>query len=247
MSARLLLAALLLVPTMLERPLSPQRRATLGASGGRHAIDPLAHPNRVVAWRWRMPRNTAGILGMQNRAHTAPRGRTRRFIDELATSLCRPAWRSAAVQERQLRSALPDAVDLLRLAVLAGATPRSAIAAVANHGEGAVADAFAEAQRRIDAGSALADELDRLSDSLGDLARPLLGVLRSAALDGAPLAPALDRLADELRADRRRHAEADARRLPVRMLFPLVCCALPALVLLAIVPLLVGTVRSLHL
>ena len=46
------------------------------------------------------------------------------------------------------------------------------------------------------------------------------------------------RLAQEVRADVRRRAEARARTVPVRLLFPLVFCVLPAFALLTVVPVL---------
>jgi pilus assembly protein TadC len=57
---------------------------------------------------------------------------------------------------------------------------------------------------------------------------------------GAPAAPALTRLAQEVRADLRRRAEARARTLPVKLLFPLVFLVLPAFGLLTVVPALLG-------
>ena len=45
------------------------------------------------------------------------------------------------------------------------------------------------------------------------------------------------RLAAEARLERRRAAEATARRVPVKLLFPLVLCTLPAFALLTVVPL----------
>jgi tight adherence protein C len=54
-------------------------------------------------------------------------------------------------------------------------------------------------------------------------------------------------LAAEVRAERRRRAEAAARRVPVKLLFPLVLCVLPAFGLLTVVPLLAGAATSLHL
>ena len=47
----------------------------------------------------------------------------------------------------------------------------------------------------------------------------------------------LSRLADDARRQRRHDLEAAVRRLPVRLSFPLVCCSLPAFVLLTVVPL----------
>ena len=48
------------------------------------------------------------------------------------------------------------------------------------------------------------------------------------------------------RHERRRQAEEAARTLPIKLCFPLVCCVLPAFVLLTIAPLVAGAVRSLH-
>jgi pilus assembly protein TadC len=59
------------------------------------------------------------------------------------------------------------------------------------------------------------------------------------------LALPLERVAEQARDVRRRHAEESARRVPVQLLFPLVACVLPAFVLLTVVPLLAGTLRSL--
>ena len=48
------------------------------------------------------------------------------------------------------------------------------------------------------------------------------------------------------RAARRRLGEAAARRLPVRLTFPLVTCTLPAFVLLAIAPAVLGALSTLR-
>ena len=72
-----------------------------------------------------------------------------------------------------------------------------------------------------------------------------LRLVATAVRYGLPLAPVLDRLIDEARAERRRHAAEAARRLPVALSFPLVVCSLPSFVLLAIVPAVLGAVASL--
>lgn len=53
---------------------------------------------------------------------------------------------------------------------------------------------------------------------------------------GAPLARALSVQAETMRLERRRAAEARARRLPVLILFPLTLCVLPALLILFLGP-----------
>jgi hypothetical protein len=55
----------------------------------------------------------------------------------------------------------------------------------------------------------------------------------------------LTRLGAEARSARRIQAEIRARRLPVQLLFPLVVCSLPALLVGAVLPLLLLSFRSL--
>ena len=75
--------------------------------------------------------------------------------------------------------------------------------------------------------------------------RGLAETLRTSARLGSPAAPALARLAAELRADLRRRAEARARTVPVRLCFPLVGCILPAFALLTVVPAVVAGITPL--
>ncbi len=85
-----------------------------------------------------------------------------------------------------------------------------------------------------------------LVDELGPAARPIADGIAAAERYGLPLAPLLDTLSDQAHAARRRLAEAEARRLPVRLSFPLVVCTLPSFVLLAVVPAVMGTISSLR-
>ena len=73
----------------------------------------------------------------------------------------------------------------------------------------------------------------------------LADTLAAADRDGLPLAPVLERLSVESRAQRRRDADARARQLPVRLAFPLVLCSLPAFVLLAVTPMLIAALSAL--
>jgi pilus assembly protein TadC len=95
-------------------------------------------------------------------------------------------------------------------------------------------------------GERFADALITLPMCLGAVAQPLADALSLCDRYGAPLAPILDRLADEARAQRRRNADIAARQLPIRLSFPLVLLTLPSYVLLTIVPLMAGTISSLH-
>ena len=47
--------------------------------------------------------------------------------------------------------------------------------------------------------------------------------------------------------ERRRQAQVDASKLPIKLAFPLVACVLPSFVALTIVPILIGALSSLTL
>ncbi len=164
-------------------------------------------------------------------------------------------WCRARLQERrrrlestaEVRRALPDTVDLLRLTTTAGLSLALAHPLVALHGTGAVGAALCEADAAADRGIARADALVAALAPLGERARALADVLGDHLRYGVPLLPGLDRIGLELRLDRRRAAELDARRVPVRLLGPLVTCVLPAFALLTVVPLLVASLEALPL
>ena len=142
---------------------------------------------------------------------------------------------------------LPEAVDLLVLAIGGGLSVRQALEAVAHRGRGPLAAHLRVVVADVARGRRLADALDGLPARAGEGVRPLVAALTSAERYGAPLNAALDRLADEVRATRRRRAEEAARRVPVKLLFPLVACILPAFALLTVAPLIAGALKTLRL
>jgi len=152
---------------------------------------------------------------------------------------------AASRQRREVETALPDAVELLVLCVHAGCSPTQAVLALAPRAPPALRPVLAEVELRLRRGRTLAEALAALS-STGRLGRDVAQAIAAADRDGLPLAPVLDRLAGAARAARRRRGEADARRLPVRLTFPLVLCTLPSFVLLAIAPAVLGAVSTLR-
>jgi tight adherence protein C len=147
----------------------------------------------------------------------------------------------------EVRRSLPEVVDLLTLAVGAGLTVPLAVAAVARRHDGPVAAELRRVAEEVARGHRCADALDDAGARLGPDARPVLAALVASERYGAPLAEALARLSTDVRADRRRRAEEAARRVPVKLLFPLVLCVLPAFALLTMAPLLAGAFGSLRL
>jgi tight adherence protein C len=153
------------------------------------------------------------------------------------------AVRSARRASARRRSRLPDAIDLLTVSAAAGLTHREGIRLVAERGPAELRSAFAEVVARMDAGEPLAVALPRLVTTVGEPARALVRAVVTAEQDGSPVRSVLGRLADDARRQRRQDLDAAVRRLPVRLTFPLALCALPAFVLLTVVPLLAAGLR----
>lgn len=141
-------------------------------------------------------------------------------------------------------AALPELLELLVALVRAGCTPAQAVRRLAPRAPVALAEPLVRVVARLDQGQRFADALDELAVAVPP-ARPAVDLLATADRYGLPLAPVLDRLADEARAQRRRLGEAQARELPVRLAFPLVCCTLPSFAVLTVVPIVVASLGSL--
>ena len=158
----------------------------------------------------------------------------------------RPVPASSRRDRRRQIELLPDLVELIVIAVRAGATPSAALPLVAPNAPAPLRPALAEVDHRLRRGQRLADALPALVELLGTDATVFVDALATADRYGLPLAPVLDRLADDIRAERRRGAERQARTLPVKLAFPLVICTLPSFVLLAIVPAVLGALSTLR-
>lgn len=142
------------------------------------------------------------------------------------------------VRREAVANGVPVLVDLLAVAVRAGATPPVALSRVAAWVPPSLTawcEELASAPLRATPFASACDAWagDRV---LGPLARGLAAASRS----GAPLAPVLDRIAATERTAARQRAEARARAVPVRLLFPLVVVVLPAFGLLTVAPVVLG-------
>jgi len=216
----------------------------------------------LAGWRWRpqpAPRRTAASPKGHRREVVLVAGVATALLAVLVSPLAaiavvmtmllwryRSTARRRARWRRQIASEFPDALDLLVLSIRAGYLPAQAIVEIGPFLPPAVRGAFGSVDAAMQAGQRFADALNQLSSALGPVAQPLVDSLSAADRYGLPLAPVLERLSSEARQQRRRDSEAAARELPVRLAVPLVLCTLPSFVLLAIVPLLLGALSSLH-
>lgn len=153
--------------------------------------------------------------------------------------------RQARADRARITASLPDATDLLLVAIHAGLTPELALKRLLTYLDGPLHRSVEQVFAQLDGGERFGDALDALIEGLGEPARPLVAALAGSERYGLPLGPALDVVANVSRDHRRRAAETAARKLPVRLSFPLVVCILPAFIILTVVPAIFGALRAL--
>lgn len=138
---------------------------------------------------------------------------------------------------------LPHVVDLLGVALAAGAAPTAALEVVTDAVRGPVAEELELARR----GLALGRDPVVVWRELGrrPALAPLGRTMARAVETGASVGDALHRLAEDLQAVSRLEAESRARTVGVRAAAPLGLCLLPAFVLVGVVPLVAATVGAL--
>lgn len=148
-------------------------------------------------------------------------------------------------REERTRAAMPDALDLLAACALAGMGIDQALRIVTSELSGPLGEALSEMVRGLDAGLPRAAAYELLARTApAPEVRSLVRALRRAERYGTPVAPVLVAQAREARARRRTEADEAARAAPVKMLFPLVLCFLPAFVLLTVAPIVLTALRS---
>jgi pilus assembly protein TadC len=149
------------------------------------------------------------------------------------------------MRRRRTVGSVPELIEHLALAVAAGDSVGQAVRRVAQSPPPGWDDLAHDTWTGLERGQRLSDVLMRWRQAGGWDIADVVDVLLAADRDGGPVAPVLDQLAAEARAQRRREAAAQARQLPVRLAAPLVLCTLPSFVLLGVVPLVAGALASL--
>lgn len=142
-------------------------------------------------------------------------------------------------RERQDRIllALPQVIDQLRMSVEAGVGFEAAVGRAAKAGDGPLAQELRHTLQEMQIGASRSEALHHLADrnDVTEL-RTLVAAVSQSEDFGIPVAHVLRVQADELRGRRRQRAEERAMKIPVKMVFPLVLCIFPALMLVLLGP-----------
>lgn len=157
-------------------------------------------------------------------------------------------WLSLRVSERQrkVRIALPDMLDMLTISVEAGLGFDQAIAKIVRMSHGPLAEEFARMLQEIQAGASRGDALKRITQrtEVPELNTFATAIVQAEQL-GIPIANVLRVQAKEMRLTRRQRAEEQAQKTPVKIVFPLILCILPATLIVILGPAAVSIARAL--
>ncbi len=151
-------------------------------------------------------------------------------------------------QERQeaIGRELPDRLDQMTIAVEAGLGFEAAMARAGRTGTGPLSDELVRTMQELQVGvprnRALRNLADRVENE--DLRHFVLAVLQAEDY-GIPIADILRTQAAEQRVKRRQRAEEHALKIPVKIVFPLVLCILPTLLIVILGPAFIQISRSL--
>jgi tight adherence protein C len=145
-----------------------------------------------------------------------------------------------------VRRELADVVDQVSMMVQAGLGIDAALVRAARSSEGPIADELTRVGQDVRVGIERSVALAAMAERV-DVAelRTVVAALAQAERLGSPVSQTLEIQAHELRLKRRQHAEEQALKLPVKLLFPMVFCILPVLMIVVLAPAVIGIMDNL--
>jgi tight adherence protein C len=140
-------------------------------------------------------------------------------------------------RQKEIRKAMPDALDLLTVCVEAGLGFDAAMAKVSEKWENELSLAFARAIREVQLGKVRREALKSMADRLGipEMTSFVAAIIQSEQL-GVSMAKVLRIQSDQMRMKRRQHAEEEAHKAPIKMLIPMALLIFPSIMIIILTP-----------
>jgi tight adherence protein C len=148
-------------------------------------------------------------------------------------------WIRSRINSRQksIRKAMPDALDLLTICVEAGLGFDAAMSKVNEKWDNHLSAAFGRVIREIQLGKLRREAMRDMADRLGlaEMTSFVAAVIQSEML-GVSMAKVLRIQSDQMRVKRRQHAEEEAHKAPIKMIFPMGLLIFPSLMIVLLTP-----------
>ncbi len=140
-------------------------------------------------------------------------------------------------RQKQVRKAMPDALDLLTICVEAGLGFDAAMAKVNEKWDNELAMAFGRVIREIQLGKLRKDALKDMAERIGlaEMTSFVAAVIQSEQL-GVSMAKVLRIQSDQMRMKRRQRAEEEAHKAPIKMVIPMGIFIFPSLMIVLLTP-----------
>ena len=143
----------------------------------------------------------------------------------------------AVKRQNELRRGLADALDMLTVCVEAGQGFDAAMLQVARASKGPIAGEFARVLSEIQIGKSRGEAFASLSQRTNvPEVKTFVTALVQADRLGLPIGRVLREQAVQMRLVRQQWAEEQAQKVPIKILFPLMLCIMPALFIVVIGP-----------
>lgn len=140
-------------------------------------------------------------------------------------------------RQKNIRKAMPDALDLLTICVEAGLGFDAAMAKVADKWESQLSLAFTRVIQEIQLGKLRREALHDMQANIGlsEMTSFVAAIIQSEQL-GVSMAKVLRIQADQMRIRRRQLAEEEAHKAPIKMLIPMAFIMFPSLFIILFTP-----------
>ncbi len=146
-------------------------------------------------------------------------------------------YNSAQKRQAEIGRGLPDAIDLLNLCVESGLGFEAAMSRVSGRGGTPIAEEFARFSADLKLGKSRAEALKDMGErNENRQLRRFVAAMRQADRLGIQISQVLGEQASDIREQRRESARAQAQKVTVKILAPVITCFLPATFIVIIGP-----------
>lgn len=148
-------------------------------------------------------------------------------------------------RQKEIRKAMPDALDLLTICVEAGLGFDGAMAKVVEKWDNELSLSFARALKEMQLGKLRREALRDMADRIGipEMTSFVAAVIQSEQL-GVSMAKVLRIQSDQMRVRRRQRAEEEAHKAPIKMLIPLALLIFPSICIVLMTPAFIMLMQS---
>lgn len=169
-------------------------------------------------------------------------------VGSVAAGFQTPLWWLEQVRKSRMariRRALPDMLDMLTISVQAGLGFDMALVKLVRNTSGPLAEEFGRMLNEVQAGMSRRDALRHMGErtSVPELDTFITAMVQ-ADVFGVSVSGILQSQSLELRKKRRQMVEEQAQKAPVKMVFPIIFCMLPATMLVVLGPAVIAIGRT---